>query len=70
MADLSLLLEILDAILLLRVKGKLTILGVILKLKLKFTPIIRTPRLPVNNLILHGHCIKRMDIVPKIKLLG
>lgn len=45
MADLSLPLEILDAILLLRVKGKLTILGVILKLKLKFTPIIRTPRL-------------------------
>ena len=70
MADLSLLLEILDAILLLRVKGKLTILGVILKLKLKFTPIIRTPRLPVNNLILHGYGIKRMDIVPKIKLLG
>ena len=70
MADLSLLLEILDAILLLRVKGKLTILGVILKLKLKFTPIIRTPRLPVNKLILHGYGIKRMDIVPKIKLLG
>ena len=35
-----------------------------------FTPIIRTPRLPANNLILHGHGVRRMDILPKIKLLS
>lgn len=53
---------------LLRVKGKLTIMGVIFNLKLKFTPIIRTPRLPANKWILHGHGAKRMDIMLKIKL--
>lgn len=52
------------------VKDKLTILGVILKLNLKFTPIIRTPRLQINNLILHGHGVNRMDMMSKIKLLS
>ena len=28
----------------------------------------RTPRLQINNLILHGHGVSRMDIVPEIRL--
>ncbi|CRH66689.1 Uncharacterised protein [Chlamydia trachomatis] len=28
----------------------------------------RTPRLPANNLILHGHGVSRMDIMPEIRL--
>ncbi|EPI51614.1 hypothetical protein HMPREF1576_00270, partial [Gardnerella pickettii JCP7719] len=43
-------------------KCKLTILGVIFKLNLKFTPIIRTSRLTDNKLISHGYGVNRMDI--------
>ncbi len=54
----------------LHVKGKLTIFDIILKLNLKFTPIIRTPRIPINKLISHGYGVNRMGIMPRIKLLG